>query len=258
MSKKTSKKKGRGNKKVANTEQDYEISGNEMTETTVSSWAADINVKNKFKLSNVHKDFYHKAICDNSKVLFADGPAGSAKTYMAVYAALTLLQQRKIDKIYYVRSAVESASKSLGFLPGEIGDKFGPWVVPLQEKIEELVTVPEAKKIVSSGLIEAVPINFWRGRTASSAVVIVDEAQNLTREECKTIITRIGDGTKYIFLGDILQSDIGHKSGFADFMNVFDDEESVEKGIYTFKFTEQEIVRSEILKFIIKKLEKQN
>ena len=109
---------------------------------------------------------------------------------------------------------------------------------------------------MKEGYIKCVPVNYTRGLTFKNACVVIDESQNLTREELTTILTRFGDNSKYIVVGDTRQSDIGNKSGFKAIYNAFNSEESVEKGLHTFKFTELEIVRSEILKYIVKVLEK--
>jgi phosphate starvation-inducible PhoH-like protein len=189
-------------------------------------------------------------------MVFADGPAGTAKTYLAVQAALKLLKKRAIDSIIYIRSVVESASQKMGSLPGEVDDKFLPWSIPMVEKLDELVGVPTRQNLMKNNLVECVPVNFVRGLTFNDKVVIVDEAQNLTKSEIVTILTRFGERTKYIVVGDTNQSDINGRSGFAPIFECFNDSASEQHGIYTFNFTENEIVRSEILRFIVKQLEK--
>jgi phosphate starvation-inducible PhoH-like protein len=125
-------------------------------------------VQNKYKLSDVHNSFYGLCLQKDSKVFFVDGVAGSAKSYTAVYAALSLLSRGDIEKIFYVRSAVESASRSLGFLPGELEEKFQPWLIPLLDKMEELVDPMTQGRLLGEKYIEAAPINYWRGRTAKN------------------------------------------------------------------------------------------
>lgn len=253
MPKDSRKKKGRKHENLGEHDGVHIPTAESVAEHTSQSWAKEIKVKSKFKLLPKHKEFFTQAIDDETKMIFVDGPAGTSKSYLAVYAALTLLQQGKIEKIYYIRSAVESASKSLGFLPGEADDKFAPYMAPLLEKMEELVTISDLKKLTTNKVVEASPVNYWRGRTASSAVVIIDEAQNMTKAELVTLLTRIGEGTRFFILGDALQEDIKN-SGFSEISKRFDTDESEEHGIFRYQFGESEIVRSEILKFIVRQL----
>ena len=219
------------------------------------SWDIDFNIHSPFQLNTVHESFAKLAINHNTKMLIADGPAGTAKTYLAVKAALTLLQKREVSSVIYIRSVVESASQKMGSLPGEVDDKFLPWSIPLIEKLDELVGIPARQNIMGKNLVECVPVNFVRGLTFNDKVVIVDEAQNLTVNELVTILTRFGEKCRYIVIGDTNQSDINGKTGFLPVLNCFNNESSEGNGIYTFTFSEEEIVRSEILKFIVKQLD---
>jgi len=184
---------------------------------------------------------------------FVDGLAGTAKTYIAVYVALEMLREGLFDKIVYIRSVVESADKSLGSLPGEIDDKFSPYAMPLIEKVTEIAGPGTCSMLRNKGLIEAIPVNFVRGLTFNNSCVIVDEAQNLTKGELTTILTRFGRNSQYIVCGDTKQSDV-RQSGFADVYKRFSTEDCNDKGIYTHKFGVEEIVRSKILRFICDKL----
>jgi phosphate starvation-inducible PhoH-like protein len=191
----------------------------------------------------------------DTKMVFVDGPAGSAKSYLAVYGALQMLLKRQIQQIVYIRSIVESASKSIGSLPGEIGDKFHPWSLPLLEKLDELVGPKISGELMKNNYVKCLPVNFVRGLTFRDSFVIVDEAQNMCLQELTTILTRFGENSKYVIIGDSFQSDIGSKNGFTKIRSAFDDKESEERGIHNFVFGPNEVVRSEILKFIVKKLE---
>lgn len=222
---------------------------------TKKQWACNFKIQNEFKLNDVHNSFMQMLLHKDTKMAFVDGPAGSAKSYLAVYAALQMLQKKQINQIVYIRSIVESASKSIGSLPGEVGEKFHPWALPLIEKLDELVGSKVGGDLMRDGFIKCMPVNFVRGLTFRDSVVIVDECQNLTPGEIIAILTRFGENSKYVVIGDSFQSDIGSKSGFAKIRHSFDDEESEAQGIHSFIFTENEVVRSEILKFIVKKLE---
>jgi phosphate starvation-inducible PhoH-like protein len=210
-----------------------------------------------FPFTEKQKTFISLALDKGTKVIFLDGPAGSSKTILSVYVALQMLQSKKNGEIYYIRSVVESADKSMGYLPGEASEKFGPFAQPLMDKLEELLPVPEIKRLVNEDRIKATPVNFMRGLSINASTVIIDESQNLSKKEIITILTRIGKYCKFIFCGDHQQSDIpGKESGFSKMIEVFDDEESRQNGIYCLRFEKEDIMRSEILRFIIDKLEK--
>jgi phosphate starvation-inducible PhoH-like protein len=211
----------------------------------------NFKIDQKFHLNEHHKAFVDKAMNDESQIMFCDGPAGSSKTYLAVYVALSMLREKKIDEIVYIRSIVESATRKLGSLPGEVDDKFKPWSIPLIEKCDELVGKHITEMLFQSDYLKSIPVNFLRGATFTNNVVIVDEAQNLEHSELVTILTRFGKNCKLFIIGDSLQSDI-QKSGFEKIMNAFDTNESNSNGIHTFHFTEEDITRSKLLKFIVK------
>jgi phosphate starvation-inducible PhoH-like protein len=223
--------------------------------STKKNWFCNFKIHNEFELTDVHRSFIDLFLYKDTKMVFVDGPAGSAKSYLAVYGALQLLQKKSVNQIVYIRSIVESASKSLGSLPGELQDKFQPWSLPLIEKLDELVGPKVGGELIRNNYIKCMPVNFVRGLTFRDSVVIVDESQNLQAQELTTILTRFGENSKYIVIGDSFQSDIGSKSGFCKIKQVFDNPESDECGIHNFVFTENEVVRSQILKFIVKKLE---
>lgn len=212
-------------------------------------------INQEFDLGDVHKSFLELSLNNKTNISIIDGPAGSGKTYLSVLAALQSLKSRNIEEIVYIRSIVESSSKSLGSLPGEADEKFLPWMYPLFDKLQELLDPQVAKGLMSEGIIRGIPVNYVRGATFRNACVIIDEAQNLTLPELVTVLTRIGDNCKYFIVGDTKQADIGNKSGFSKIYNLFDDDESDKNGIYTFKFTSMEVVRSGILRYIIEKLE---
>jgi len=212
----------------------------------------NFKVDQKFHLNDHHKAFVERALNDSSLILFCDGPAGTSKTYLATYVALTMLKERKIDEVVYIRSIVESAHKKLGSLPGEVDEKFKPWSIPLIEKCDELVGKQVTNVLFDSEYLKCIPVNFLRGSTFTNSVVIVDEAQNLEHSELVTILTRFGKNCKLFVIGDTRQSDIFDRSGFEKIMKAFDTEESQEHGINTFHFTEDDITRSKLLKFIVK------
>lgn len=190
----------------------------------------------------------------NTKMVFISGPAGTSKTFTSILAGLKLINEKKVSEIIYVRSAVESSDSKLGFLPGEMDEKMSPYIQPLVDKLEELLPKCDVEKLKKEERIHGFPINFLRGLNWNAKVIVSDEAQNMTKKELVTLITRVGEFSKLFICGDPDQSDINGKSGFTSIMNVFDDEDSKNNGIHIFKFDEEDIVRSGLVKFILKKL----
>lgn len=207
----------------------------------------------KFKFTEKQQQLLKILLSEESKIVFIAGPAGTSKTFMAVYAALNLINHNEKD-IVYIRTIAESGEKSLGSLPGTVGEKFQPYLLPLEDKIQEIIEHTDAHSLKDDGRISATPINFLRGSTLTDKIIIADEVQNFTAKEITTLITRIGEGSKIFLCGDFMQSDIKSKNGFFDFFNLFSDEESAQRGIFSFEFTEEDIKRSEILKFVVKKI----
>ncbi len=211
-------------------------------------------------LSPRQKDFLGLSLDPSTSIAFISGPAGSTKTYMAVLAALREIQKTVDKSLLYVRTVIESADRNLGYLPGDVEEKFNPYMAPLRDKLDEIIRpIPiESPSIISEltnkGRIQAMPINYLRGASLNDSVVIADEAQNFTFKELTTLITRIGKDSKLFICGDLMQSDINGRSGFSDMIKLFKDEESENKGIKCFQFFEEDIHRSEILKFIIRRL----
>lgn len=231
----------------------------EIEESLQANWTlSSFKVKKPFHFNEKHKAVYDCIKQDDTNMVIVDGPAGSAKSYLGVLAALELLQERKVKYIIYIRSVVESASRSIGALPGELDDKFMPYSMPLIEKVKEITDDTTCAYLQSLGVLKAIPVNFVRGLTFNDSVVIVDEIQNLTMGEITTILTRFGKNTKYILCGDSFQADIGKSTCITRIINAFDTQQSTDMNIHCFKFGESEIVRSKILKYIVKVLERVN
>lgn len=148
---------------------------------------------------------------DQHDVVFGIGPAGTGKTYLAMAYALDLLKKREIDRIMLTRPAVE-AGEALGFLPGALEEKVLPYLRPLYDAMSEMIDSAEAAKFVEKGLIEISPLAYMRGRTLNRACVILDEAQNATREQMFMFLTRLGEHSKCIVTGDPSQIDLRPKS----------------------------------------------
>jgi len=188
---------------------------------------------------------YHQMIQEHSLV-FGIGPAGTGKTHIAAdYAALMLIEKR-ISKIIVCRPAVESG-RGLGFLPGEIEDKWAPYFKPIRRILEKRLGVSHVENLIKLGAIEIAPLEFLRGDTFENAIVLLDEAQNTTCNEMKTFLTRIGQNCKAIVDGDLEQIDIKEPSGLADALERL-------QGMRDFavcEFDETEIIRHDLVKEII-------
>jgi len=215
----------------------------------------DFKIKKPFYFNQNHRAFYDCIKQDDTNMAFVAGSAGTAKSYIAILAGLELLKEKKISSIIYIRSVIESASQGIGALPGEINEKFLPYAGPLIEKVTEITDMNTCLSLQAAEVIKAIPVNFVRGLTFNDALVIVDECQNMQKSEISTILTRFGRNTKYVLCGDLKQSDIGNRSGYKEVFDRFNTEECADQKIFTFEFGESEIVRSKILKFIVKILE---
>lgn len=191
-----------------------------------------------------------------NQIIFVSGPAGSSKSILAAYCALRLIADKKLSRLLYVRSVIESASKSLGALPGLASEKFEPYLLPLEDKLDELLSKTDKNFLFNDGRITSIPINFLRGASLNVNYIWGEEVQNMTFNELKTLITRFGKYSKMVLTGDFSQSDIGDKSGFVKMFNMFDNEESRAKGIHCFQFTKDDIMRSGILKYVLEVIEK--
>jgi len=183
---------------------------------------------------------------------FAVGPAGTGKTYLAVAWALRELLSKAKRKLILTRPVVE-AGESLGFLPGDLAQKISPYLRPLYDAMEVLVPFETVRRLEESRAIEIAPLAYMRGRSLANCVVILDEAQNTTREQMKMFLTRLGEGTKAIVTGDVTQIDLQRKgdSGLAHALGLL---ERVE-GVFACRLDARDVVRSAIARRIIEAYE---
>ncbi len=180
---------------------------------------------------------------------FSVGPAGTGKTYLAMAMAVTALRNKEIERIVMTRPAVEAGEK-LGFLPGDLNQKVDPYLRPLYDAMFEMLGSETCQRLQERGVIEVAPLAYMRGRTLSNAFIILDEAQNTTREQMKMFLTRIGFGSKVIVTGDPSQVDLpyGKTSGLDEAVLVL---EGV-KDIAICPLTHQDVVRHELVQAIVK------
>lgn len=199
-------------------------------------------------------------INDNqSKLIFISGPAGVSKSLVSIFCGLQFLSKRKVGEILYTRPILESADSNskLGYLPGDRELKVQPYLEVVEDKLSELLSPSEKKILQQEERIKFLEVNYARGLNISAKYWIIDEAQGFTEKELVTLITRIGQVAKVIVLADPNQSDLptNKRGAFQKLINLFVDEESKRNGIFSFFFTKDDIVRSELCKFIVNKLE---
>ncbi len=190
---------------------------------------------------------YIQSISRND-VVFGVGPAGTGKTYLAVAMAVRAYKDKEVEKIILARPAVE-AGESLGFLPGDLQEKVDPYLRPLYDALYDILGRDIALRLKEKEIIEVIPLAYMRGRTLDSSFVILDEAQNTTREQMKMFLTRLGFGSKAVITGDITQIDLPKKklSGLKDAMKVL-------KGVQGIAFSRlggADVVRHPLVKRII-------
>jgi phosphate starvation-inducible PhoH-like protein len=212
-----------------------------------------ININRKHKLTSKQQKILKTILSEEAGIVIIDGPAGTSKTYLAIYAALQEVASNG-KPLLYLRSVVENSSRRVGHLPGTLYEKFSPFMLPLMDKLEEFLSIEDSKYLKDNLLVEALPINYLRGADWQNKIVVIDEAQNLTKEELVTILTRPNEGTKLIFCGDLMQTDI-RDGGFREICYIFSGEDSKKMGIFQFSFTKDDIVRSKLVKFIVSKLQ---
>jgi phosphate starvation-inducible PhoH-like protein len=188
------------------------------------------------------------------EMVFAIGPAGTGKTYLAVAQALRTILAKEKHKLILTRPVVE-AGENLGFLPGDLEQKISPYLRPLYDAMEALIPVELIKKLEDNRTIEIAPLAYMRGRTLSDCFIILDEAQNTSKEQLKMFLTRIGEGSRTIITGDITQIDLPRRQN-SGLINVISILNSIDDIRFVF-FDEQDVVRHPLVRKIVRAYEKQ-
>lgn len=212
-------------------------------------------IKTSWKFSQKQEQFIEIGLNEKTNIFFIRGSAGASKTYLSVYCALRLLFEKKINQIVFVRTPVESTDHKIGFLPGDLNEKFNYYAIPFFDKLEELLGTEQAIKLRKTEKLKILPANFLRGIQWDDSIIIADECQNFSADELKTLLTRIGKNSKMFLCADITQSDLKNhaKNDFNNIVKLFENSEEHEKmGIQLFEFSDDDIVRSEIVKYIVK------
>ena len=221
----------------------------EIEESNVKSFKQLIKTPKKSVIARSEKQSeYIKALKEND-IIMSLGPAGTGKSFLAVSVAVTLLMEKKIDRVILSRPAVEAGEK-LGFLPGDMKEKVDPYLRPLYDALYELFGVDKIDKKIETGEIEIAPLAFMRGRTLKNCFAILDEAQNATETQIKMFLTRIGENSKLVVNGDPSQVDLINKrdSGLTKSQNILKDL----KEIKIIEFDHNDVVRHPLVTKIIK------
>lgn len=187
-------------------------------------------------------------LIESLDLVFATGPAGSGKTFLAIVMAVKLLKMKEVRRIILSRPAVEAGEK-LGFLPGEMKDKLDPYLQPLYDALQELIPGIRLKEYMESGVIQIAPLAYMRGRTLNDAVIILDEAQNTTPHQMKMFLTRLGQSAKMIITGDMTQVDLprGVPSGLREAQRILKQVD----GIGWLTFEKKDIMRHGLVQAIV-------
>ncbi len=207
----------------------------------------------KINIENPNQLNFYNSILKNDLV-FSVGSAGSGKTFLAIGAALHCYELGFIKKIILVRPAVE-AGENLGFLPGDLSQKIDPYLRPMYDALNSIMGSNLLNKLIEKNIIEVAPLAYMRGRTLNNSFIILDEAQNSTKEQMKMFLTRLGQNSKAVITGDITQIDLPNAfSGLVHVLPILSDI----KGISICKFTDKDVMRHPLVKKIIKAYEKKN
>ena len=213
----------------------------------------DLNIR-EFPWTEKQQEIIDNALDKKTKLTLIDGIWGSGKSLMAVYCCLKLLQAKKISNILYIRNIVQSGSGTLGWLAGGLDEKVGPWMQPLKQKLDELLPKSQVDRLFKDGRIECLPISLLRGTSYNCYGIIIDEIGCASKEEILLALSRVGNFSHVFGVGDSWQVDV-KDSGFKELYDIFDDEESRENGVFAYELQEEmDVMRSEFLKFVMKKV----
>lgn len=227
--------------------------GSEEKIETIARDCVCITAKGKpIKPKTLGQRNYVQEIKDNT-ITIAIGPAGTGKTYLAVAMAVTAFRAHEVNRIILTRPAVEAGEK-LGFLPGDLQQKVDPYLRPLYDALFDMLGAETYQKYVERGNIEVAPLAYMRGRTLDDSFIILDEAQNTTREQMKMFLTRLGFNSKMVITGDVTQIDLpdGHRSGLVEVTKILKNVPD----IALVQFNEKDVVRHKLVQDIIKAYEK--
>lgn len=216
---------------------------------TLQQEEVSIQTKRRIIFPRTQRQSNYMQAMQKHDMVFGIGPAGTGKTYLAVAAGVSLLLSGTIDKIILTRPAVE-AGEHLGFLPGDMREKVDPYLRPLYDALNDMLSAEHVVKMIASGEIEIAPLAFMRGRTLANAFVILDEAQNTTPMQMKMFLTRLGGNARMVINGDLTQIDLprGTQSGLQEAMRILNGIDDINFTL----FTEEDVVRHPLVSKIVK------
>jgi len=209
----------------------------------------------EFPWNKEQQELIEVGLKKETRVVLCQSKAGTGKTLVALYVALKRLQQKRIAKIYFVRSPVESASKGIGFLPGLSEEKMLPYSMPAMDNLNELLPPAQIKKLFDGGFIEVLPLGFLKGRSLGVCAIICDESEDFTILDGRLVLSRMGKYSTIFLIGDKKQSNI-RDSGFEKIYQLFDDDISKSRGIYSMELSE--VMRNDVLSYILDKFDELN
>ena len=232
----------------SNVENVKEVSNEESSTTSIQTRRGTIKPRGPNQASYIRDVL-------NNDLSFGIGPAGTGKTYLAVACAVAALDAEKVQRLVLVRPAVE-AGERLGFLPGDLAQKIDPYLRPMYDALYEMMGFERVNKLIEKTVIEVAPLAYMRGRTLNDAFVILDEAQNTTKDQMKMFLTRIGFGSKAVVTGDITQIDLPNRSasGLRNAMQILKDVERIKFNY----FNSKDVVRHPLVQHIIDAYDKNN
>ena len=222
-------------------------------QSTVQSLEEVIKTPKRSVIPRSKKQKEYVRALKTNKIVMSLGPAGTGKTYLAVAVAITMLLEKKVERIILSRPAVE-AGERLGFLPGDMKDKIDPYLRPLYDSLYDLLDYDKIQKKIESGIIEIAPLAFMRGRTLKNSFAILDEAQNATKTQIKMFLTRIGENSKLVVNGDPSQVDLPNKnqSGLIESQKIL----KGIKEISVINFDHKDVVRHPLVTKIVEAYQK--
>jgi len=213
----------------------------------------DLNIR-EFPWTERQKEIIDAVLTKKSKLTIVDGIWGSGKSLLSIYTCLQLLKQKKISNILYIRNIVQSGTGTLGWLGGDLQTRLSPYMLPFQQKLDELLPPEQVDKLVKDGIVESQPVALLRGTSYNCYGIIIDEAGCMSREDILLTLSRVGNFSYVFLVGDSWQVDV-KESGFKGIFELFNDDESKENKVYAFELQDKmDVMRSELLKFIMKKV----
>ena len=243
--------------RLTDKEIDYAIELAEQESISINDLYSDVvqvtNTGKKIRPKTIGQKIYLDALRDND-IVFCIGPAGTGKTYLAVVMAVNALMSNQVKRIILTRPAIE-AGENLGFLPGDLQEKVDPYLRPLYDSLYDVLGNKKVDELLEKEVIEIAPLAYMRGRTLKNSFVILDEAQNTTKEQMKMFLTRLGPNSEAVITGDITQVDLPHRghSGLAQAEDILKHIEGIN---FTY-LTNRDVVRHKLVKDIIDAYDKE-